>query len=88
MPDIGEIWHWIERHAGEPFALKRGKPFSYRVTGNMLHADGASVSIHMSQFATALEHVPLESTNQIKSVWGPSYVYAILVDRRIRGADW
>jgi hypothetical protein len=36
MPDEEQLWQHVRRYAGEPFATKTGKPFTYEVPGNYL----------------------------------------------------
>src|SRR5205807_2155501 len=71
------------RHQGETFHLVRGNPFSYRVVGNVLNPNRTNRNIPRSNFEKALALLPLKSTTDLKHLQGPSYIYAILTDRRI-----
>ena len=86
--DIGTIWARIEHHAGEQFALKRGGSFTYRISGGCLYPDRTNRQLPKGEFAKALEMVPLAGPGEIQHLQGPSYVYAVLMDRRIRQGDW
>ncbi|HGY08871.1 MAG TPA: hypothetical protein ENK37_02295 [Oceanithermus profundus] len=88
-PDIETVWARITAHQGEVFQLAKGAGFTYEVVGNAVVPSTAKVKIQKSQFAKALEHVPFKKVTDVPdSVFGPSYVYAILMDPRIRDGDW
>jgi hypothetical protein len=88
-PDIERVWPRIVAHQGETFHLLKGQAFTYRVEGNAVVPSTAQVRIQKSQFAKALAAVPFERVADVpKDVFGPSYVYAILMDPRIRDGDW
>lgn len=85
---IDEIWRRIERHAGEDFTLTMGDVFQYEVPGNYLRPLGRVRHLSKTNFSKALDRLPFENTRSVSDLQGPSYVFAILMDRRIRGADW
>ena len=88
-PDIEEVWKRIEAHQGETFQQVMGQTFTYTVEGNAVVPSTTNVKIQKSQFAKALPYVPFEKVSDVpKDVFGPSYVYAILMDERIRNGDW
>jgi len=88
-PDFAVVWSRIERRQNETFRQAKGQEFTYRVVGNVIEPSTTKVRIHKSQFAKALPHAPFGKVSDVpKSVFGPSYVYAILMDRRIREDDW
>ena len=58
------------------------------IAGNSVKPDSVNRCIHVSQFEQALEFVPLHNTKPVQHLQGPSYLYAILMDDRIRGEDW
>src|SRR5438067_2020057 len=88
MPDIDTIWSRIEEHAGESFHQLRGAEFTYVVKGGCLTPNRTNRNIPKSNFERALAFVPLQDTTALRSLQGPSYIYAILMDRRIRANDW
>lgn len=88
-PDIETVWARIVQHQGETFHQLKGQAFTYRVEGNAVVPSTVNVKIQKSQFAKALPHVPFQRVADVpKDVFGPSYVYAILMDERIRNGDW
>jgi len=90
VPSITEIWQRIHAHQNEPFKTTTGLPFTYSVSGNELFVDRTSdFPLHACQFEKALALVPIARPNEInRLVRGPSYVWAILHDARVRRNDW
>jgi hypothetical protein len=88
LPDmkVNQVWRQIEACQGEPFHLVRGAEFRYEIHGNQVVPDRVDYPIHRGQFEKALERVPLTSTNVVHDLRAPSYIYAILMDPRIRAA--
>ena len=87
-PGVDTVWGRIVAHQGEIFHQHKGQPFAYRIEGNAVVPSTTEVRIQKSQFAKALGAVPFEKVADVpKNVFGPSYVYAILMDPRIRGDD-
>lgn len=87
-PRIEDVWRRIETHAGEEFRLIGGRAFTYEVPGNYLQPIGIVRHLSKRNFEKALARVPLENTSSVHDLQGPSYVYAILMDERIRRSDW
>lgn len=83
LPDIEVIWDRIISHQQEIFRQIRGGEFTYVVKGKAVFPDRTNVQISKSHFKQALEHYPLTSTAKIQNLRGPSYIYTILMDRRI-----
>ena len=86
--DSEAVWRRIVAHSGETFHQLRGKPFTY-------HASGRTISLHTTNrhiSRTAIEKplvlVPLADTTPVQHLSAPSYIYALLTDRRIRRSDW
>jgi hypothetical protein len=86
--DVDELSDRLARHEGEEFKQIRGKPFRYRLSGSGLVPDTTDWVIPRTHFAKGLERVPLANTTPLQDLFGPSYLYALLMDRRIRGSDW
>jgi hypothetical protein len=88
MSQIDTVFGRIERHSGEVFHQVRGAAFRYSIKSGTVVPDRTNQQIAKSQFAQALKLVPLAGPGQIQSLRGPSYIYAILMDPRIREHDW
>ena len=86
--DLATVWSRIRQHEGEGFHLIRGDVFTYEMFDNYLRPVGRVRHLSRTNFVKALERVPLDGYSSVKDLQGPSYVYAILMDRRIRRGDW
>jgi hypothetical protein len=87
-PTINLVWDRIEALAGQEFHMIRGAVFLYKVSGGHVLPDRTNQQIPKSHFEKALAFVPLADTTAIQDLRGPSFIYAILMDSRIRQADW
>jgi hypothetical protein len=85
---IADVWPRIEAHAGEDFKLIGGQVCQYEVPGNYLRPIGRVRHLSRTNFAKALDRLPLANTGSVRDLQGPSYVFAILMDKRIRRSDW
>ena len=85
---INSVWERIEALAGQEFHMIRGAAFLYEVSGGHVLPDRTNQQIPKSHFEKALAFVPLTDTTAIQDLRGPSFIYAILMDPRIRQADW
>jgi hypothetical protein len=79
-----QVWGAIERHAGETFQQIRGGTFTYTVNGGSVVPDRTNRQLPKEHFRKALALAPFRSTSALQHLQGPSYLYAILMDRRIR----
>jgi hypothetical protein len=88
--NITTVWERIQTHGGQLFHTVRGIPFEYHGKNNYIILQNTLRNIPRSDFAKALPHLPLSSTAEAQSlgVQGPAYLYAILMDPRIRLTDW
>jgi hypothetical protein len=86
--DIDEIWRRIEAHAGESFALKQGGPFSYQIERGYLVPDRTNRRLPRRDIERAIAMLPLQGPGQIQHLQGPSFIYAVLMDPRIKRDDW
>ena len=87
--DANAVWRRIETHAGQPFRQIRGKVFTYAVTGGAaIEPSTTRWKIPKSHVVRALDFVPLVDTVPLQHLMGPSYLYAILTDTRIRQGEW
>lgn len=88
MASFDAVWSRIECNAGGVFCQIRGGEFTYAIKNGALVPDRTNRQIPRSNFKTAFDLLPLESTSQLQRLQGPSYIYAVLMDGRIRGSDW
>ena len=83
------VWRRIVENEGNTFKQKQGKEFTYTIKGNTIVPSLTQWNIPVSSFDKALAFVPLKNVAVIEKVCqGPSYVYAILMDQRIRDGIW
>jgi hypothetical protein len=87
-PAINLVWERIENCAGQEFQMIRGAAFLYKASGGHVLPDRTNQQIPKSHFEKALQFVPLTGTTSIQDLRGPSFIYAILMDSRIRQTDW
>jgi hypothetical protein len=88
MISFEEVWQRILSHAGEEFTQIRGGKFTYEVGSGSIKPDRTNQNIPKSQFQEAISFVPLENTVPVQHLRGPSYIFAIMMDERIRCNDW
>ncbi len=93
MTNIESVWNRISQNAGATFNTKTSQSFTYSISGAVLTIirNGKEINrnISISNFVKALSQVPLSGPGEISNlVQGSSYVYAILMDERIKRSDW
>lgn len=86
--DIATVWARISANAGSEFRTVKGEIFRYEIVSMQIALDRTNHQIAKSHVEKALSRVPLKNTATIKDLRGPSYLYAILMDDRIRQDDW
>ena len=86
------VWHRIESHQGEEFKTARRLPFTYAVEGAGIwfFRNGRRIERKLSrtQVDKAIARCPLRSTTEIKDLMDYPYLFALLMDARIRGEAW
>lgn len=82
------VWVRIAAHAGQPFYQIRGGEFRYQVAGQSLRLDRTNQPIPYTHLEEAYGLVPLANTSAVQRLRAPSYIYAILMDPRIRQSAW
>lgn len=86
---IDGVWQRIAQHQGERFETVTGRPFTYAVSEDVLRTDRTDFNLPISQFEKALGLLPASGPGEwSKALRGPSYIYAILHDARVRKTDW
>lgn len=91
--DLSEsVWHRIEGHQGEEFKTATRLPFTYAVerTGIWFFRDGRRINrkLTRTQVDKAIARCPLTSTTEIKDLMDYPYLFALLMDPRIRRESW
>lgn len=87
MIAIDTVWARIKAHEGEVFRQIRGREYKYSIVGNAVVPEGINQNIPKAHFEQALGLLPLENTAPVQHLRGPSYIYSILMDPRIRKQD-
>jgi hypothetical protein len=86
------VWRRVAIHQGEQFQTVRGLPFTFEIEGAGIwfFRDGKRVNrkLTRNQFEVALSRCPLKSTTEIKDLMDYPYVFAVLMDGRIREQAW
>ena len=91
-PDTDRVWARIFAHQGELFRTTRRLPLTYKVEGNGIwfFRDGRRINRKLSrtQVDIAIARCPLENTAVIKDLFDYPFLFAVLMDERIRQNDW
>jgi hypothetical protein len=86
--NIATVWDRLVQHQGETFHQIRGGEFTYQLDNASLRPSRTDWAIPKAHIEEALGLVPLKSTVAVQHLYGPSYIYAVLMDHRIRCGDW
>ena len=83
---IDKVWANICKHEGDVFYTVRSKAYTYVVKDNYILINNDSRRrITKINLAKALEiQNPTCSKIGSAGIWGPSYIYGIITDRRIK----
>jgi hypothetical protein len=86
------VWKRIESHQGEEFRTVRGLPFTFAVEGSGIwfFREGRRINRKLTRAQTeaAIARCPLSTTTEIKDLIDYSYLFALLMDARIRAESW
>jgi hypothetical protein len=86
------VWQRLQRHQGDEFKTTTRLPFRYSLDGNGLwfERNGRRVNQRLSRrdLEKAVRRCPLDKTSDIADCRDYAYLFGLLTDRRIRGADW
>jgi len=86
------VWHRIKSHQGGEFKTATGLPFTYEVegTGIWFFRNGQRINrkLTRTQVDKAIARCPLSSTTEIKDLMDYPYLFALLMDIRIRREAW
>ena len=83
--DIEKVWNNIKSHEGETFRTVRGIEFTHVVVEDyILINNDKKRRITKDSIKTAITiNNPSSSKIQKQGIWGPSYVWGIITDKRI-----
>ncbi|MGC2111077.1 MAG: hypothetical protein WA655_16280 [Candidatus Korobacteraceae bacterium] len=91
-PSSEVVWDRIGNHQGEEFRTATRLPFTYAVEGAGIwfFRDGRRINRKLSrtQVDKAIARCPLTSTTEIKDLIDYPYLFALLMDTRIRREAW
>lgn len=87
MIGFDKVWQNVRNLEGETFMLTRGSTFTYE----MLHAEALKVvkkgrvgqTITYNLLRKAYARLPFDDTAALQDLWVPSYLFAILKDKRV-----
>jgi len=87
VAEFDKVWNRIIAHEGQTFNTITGLPFQYQISGNVVfiirNNRRIEVGLHKNSFAKAYElrtSGPGELASKLPSIYGPSYIWAILQD--------
>jgi len=82
--EFEEVWKRIRALEGEAFETKTGLPFTYKIDGEGLLPSRTKYRLSRKDIQTAYEQFPLDGPAPLNAiVRGPTYIWAILHDKRI-----
>ena len=87
-PAFDVVWARILCCEGEIFIQKRGGQFSFGRKGETLNLSRTNQQVSRAVFEKAYERVPIDMPSRLNDLRAPSYLFAILMDPRIREEDW
>lgn len=85
--NIEVVWNKIKQYEGEEFYTIRGKSYKYIVYDDFLMIEnikGSRITKSYIEKAFRIEN-PTPKKIELEGCWGPSYIYGIVTDERIRG---
>ena len=91
-PLADRVWERIVACQKEIFYTTTRRPFTYsvEVKGIWFYRKGERIDMRLarSEVEAAIARCPLENTTDIKDLRDYAYLFSLLMDRRIRKADW
>lgn len=86
MSDFETIWERIVKFEGESFFTIKGLEFTYSMQNDILIPSRTYFNLTKENFHKAYNELPVERPGAFYSeIFGSSYVWAILNDKRIVG---
>ncbi len=88
-PSFNIVWKRITNSVGDNFYTKTGLEFQYDVDDFAIYPSRTKYRISKSNVEVAYGFTPFDGPGVLNyQVRGPSYLWAILHDPRIRLKDW
>lgn len=88
-PVFREIFSRIKAYQNKLFHTKTGLEFSYSIDGNGFYPSRKKYRISISDIEKAYKLVPFDGPGVVNEiVRGPTYLWAVLHDPRIRKKVW
>lgn len=91
MPQVSidDVWRRLKALEGHEFETKTGKSFTFELDGDVFRPSRTKYNVTKADFRKALKLVPFDGPGEVNNlVRGPSYVWAVLHDKRVRRQDW
>ena len=83
--NVDYMWENIKRHSGETFKTVTGIPYDFHVDGEYIRLHNTNWSIPKKDVENALlVKEPTVSKFKKAGFQGPSYLYGIITDNRIK----
>lgn len=79
-----EVMKRLHDHQGAEFHQVHGKAFTYSIQGQTVKLSSTDQNLAPSQIRQALQRMPVEGPGALQDLRGPSYLFALLMDKRIR----
>jgi len=84
MTNFTLTWQRVQQHAGEAFTTVTGKEFRYSAAAGSVQMQTTNRMLPRSDFEKALDRMPVAGPSALQDLQGPSYIYAILNDPRVK----
>lgn len=84
MTEFATIWARVRQHSGETFMTVTGREFRYEARSGGVEMLTTNRVLPRSSFEEAYARMPVDGPGALQDLQGPSYIYAVLVDPRIR----
>jgi hypothetical protein len=86
------VWTRLRQFQAQAFDTVTGLKFDYLLDGMAIRIfrEGRPINrvLPWSQVVKAIQRCPLQDTREIQDLQGPSYIFGILMDARIRQGLW
>jgi hypothetical protein len=82
------IWARIKAQEGNKFRQILGHEFTYSAFDSAITPSKTNQNIPRAHFEKKSGLLPFENTVSVQHLRGPYYLFAVLMDSRIRQQDW